>query len=174
VSDIIGWTEALKIGIIGDFLTFLAKMGLTVRDDPKKVVDIAGRTWGEPVNGLALSLQLKTKEDPDELASVSVAIHNRTNEPRQLMTRGWLSFFRVSVVGSQGMEAELTPYGAQLMNPERDSPVSPVTLPAGGAVEADIPIGSIYRMNRGNWRVKASCEAGNGDRAMSNTIEVTV
>ena len=34
-------------------------MGLSVRDDPKKLVDIAGRQWGEAIDGLALSVILK-------------------------------------------------------------------------------------------------------------------
>jgi hypothetical protein len=63
-------------------------MGLSVRDDPKKEVDIAGRTWGEPVAGLALSVALKPQEDPDALPTVSVAIHNRSAQTKRLMTRG--------------------------------------------------------------------------------------
>ena len=151
----------------------MAKMGLSVRDDPKKVVDIAGRTWGEPVDGLALSVLLKLKEDDDELATVTVAIHNRGTEVRRLATRGWLHFFEVSVVGADGAAAEPTPYGRELMKPERQPAVSDVVLPPGEALEADIPIGSIYRMRTGRFQVQARCELPGG-RAISNEIQIRV
>ena len=70
-------SEIPAIGLIRRFLTFLAKMGLSVRDDPKKEVDIAGRSWGAPVDGLALSILHTPNERSDGLATVSVAIHNR-------------------------------------------------------------------------------------------------
>ena len=162
------------IGLIRDFLTFLAKMGLTVRDDPKKVVDIAGRTWGEPAGGLALSMRLRTKEDEDELPAVSVAIHNRTGETQRLTTRGWLNFFHVSVVSADGVVAGLTPYGGQLMQPERQPAPSEVALTPGEAIEADIPIGSIFEMPKGLYRVYATCEAPGGRLVTSNEVQIQV
>ncbi|HXE63438.1 MAG TPA: hypothetical protein VN519_07845 [Bryobacteraceae bacterium] len=145
-------------------------MGLTVRDDPKKVVDVAGRTWGEPVDGIALSMQLKAKEDPDELPAVSVAIRNIGATRRTLRTRGWLDFFHVTVRDFSGMDAELTSYGRELMKPERAQPAAEVELEPAEAMEADIPIGSIYRM-KGTYRVQASCATPEGRRAVSNEIE---
>lgn len=147
-------------------------MGLTVRDDPKKVVDIAGRTWGEPVNGLTLSVQLWPREDPDQLPAISVAIQNCGSETVHLKTNGWLDFFRISVVDSSGSQAPLTSYGEALMRPERRQAAPDVVLAPGKATEADIPIGSIYRM-RGRYRVAASCETPDGGRAVSNEIEVS-
>jgi hypothetical protein len=158
------------IGLIRRFLTFLAKMGLSVRDDPKKEVDIAGRAWGAPVDGLALSILHTPNERSDGLATVSVAIHNRGAAPLRLTTRGWLYFFQVSVVGG-GTAAELTPYGRELMKPERQPAPRVVVLAPGEAVEADIPIGSIYRMLTGTYRVRASCEA-RGGRVESNEIVI--
>jgi hypothetical protein len=161
----------LAIRIINDFLTFLAKMGLTVRDDPKKVVDVAGRTWGEAVDGLALSMQLKRREDPDELSTVSVAIRNTGAARRTLRTRGWLEYFHVTVRDSSGAEAAFTPYGRELMKPENAPAPAEVELEPGEAMEADIPIGSIYRM-KGTYRVQAWCATPEGGRAVSNEIEV--
>src|ERR1700722_268206 len=137
------------INAIRSVITFMAKMGLSVRDDPKKEVDVAGRTWGEPVNGLALSVLLRAKEDPDELPAVSIAILNRGPETKHLTTRGWMNFFSVSVLGPDGAPAPLTSYGAELMKPERQPAVSELVLATGEAVEADIPIGSIYQMRNG-------------------------
>lgn len=147
----------------------MAKMGLSVRDDPRKVVDVAGRAWGEPVDGLSLSVALRLKEDADELATVSAAIHNRTAETHRLLTRGWLDFLRVSVMNSDGVAAEMTPYGRELFKPERQRALSEVVLAPGEAVEADIPIGSIYRMPKGMYRVQVRA-----DGIASNEIQIVV
>lgn len=153
----------------------MAKLGLSVRDDPKKVVDVAGRSWGEPVNGLALSVLLTPKQDEDELIAVSVAIHNRSPQTQRLTTRGWLNFFHVSVTGPDGAVIALTPYGRELMKPERQPAASEVTLAPGEAMEADIPIGALFDMrsqlSNGRYRVQATCEA-NGGIVASNEIEV--
>jgi hypothetical protein len=151
----------------------MAKMGLSVRDDPKKEVDVTGRTWGEPVHGLSLSLLLKTKEDPDELPAVSIAILNRGSDTKRLMTRGWLNFFHVSVTDRADAAAPPTSYGAELMKPERQPALSEVVLAPGDAVEADIPIGSIYSMQKGDmYRVYTSCEAPGGGVVKSNEIQL--
>jgi len=149
-------------------------MGLSVRDDPKKEVDIAGRIWGEPVAGLALSVALKPQEDPDALPTVSVAIHNRSVETQRLMTRGWLNFFQMTVLAPNNTVAAFTPYGALSMQPERQPEPSAVNLAPGEAIEADIPIGAIYEMRRTgrDYRVKATCEAPGGGQIVSNELMV--
>jgi hypothetical protein len=170
-SDIIGLAGDLPIDAIKRVITFLSKMGLSVRDDPKKVVDVAGRQWGEPVDGLALSVLLRVKEDADELPSVSVAIHNRSAETQRLTTPGWLHFFRVSVLGPDGAEAALSPYGRELMKPERRPISAGVALAPGEAIEADIPIGQIFQLRAGPYRVHASCRMPGGP-AVSNEIRI--
>jgi hypothetical protein len=147
-------------------------MGLSVRDDPKKVVDVAGRTWGEPVHGLALSALLLQRKHDDEPASVSVAIHNRSSDVQRLLIRGWLNYFRVSVVNTQGAAVAMTPYGRESMKPERLPPPAEVVLAPGEAVEADIPIGLLFEMRRGQFRVHAACEAPGGGAIASNEIQV--
>ena len=146
-------------------------MGLSVRDDPKKAVDVAGRAWGTPVGGLALSVTLKRREDADELATVSAAIHNCSVEPKRVMTRGWLHFFQVSVTGPDGGAVAPTPYGRELLKPERQLALFEVVLAPGEAIEADIPIGSIFQMRKGKFRVQASGEVPGG-RAVSNELPV--
>jgi hypothetical protein len=148
-------------------------MGLTVRDDPKKVVDVAGRKWGEVVEDLALSVLLSARKHDDEPASVAVAIHNRSPYVQRLATRGWLQYFRVRVVNAEGARVAMTPYGRELMKPERLPPLSEVVLAPGEALEADIPIGLLFGMERGEFRVQASCEAPGGGTVVSNEIRVT-
>lgn len=147
-------------------------MGLSVRDDPKKVVDVAGRTWGEPHRGFVLSVQLLERKHDDEPASVSVAIHNRGPGVQRLVTRGWLSYFRVAVVNAEGVPAPMTAYGRELMKPERLSAPAEVVLAPGEAVEADIPVGLLFEMRRGKFRVQATCEAPGGGVIVSNAIQV--
>ena len=148
-------------------------MGLTVRDDPKKVVDVAGRVWGESVHGLALSVLLLQRKHDDEPASVSVAIHNRSSDVQRLLTRGWLNYFRVSVVNAEGAAAALTAYGSELMKPERLPASAEVVLESGEAVEADIPVGLLFEMRRGEFRVQATCEAPGGGVITSNEVQVS-
>jgi hypothetical protein len=147
-------------------------MGLSVRDDPKKVVDVAGRAWGEPVHGFALSVMLLERKHDDEPASVSVAIHNRSAEVQRLLTRGWLNYFRVSVVDAEGASAPMTAYGRELMKPERLPAPAEVVLASGEAVEADIPVGLLFEMRRGEFRVQAMCDAPGGGVIASNAIQV--
>ena len=148
-------------------------MGLSVRDDPKHVVDVSGRTWGKPVNGMALSVLEASKVESDDLITVTVAIHNQSADPQTLHTHGWLHFLQVAVIGPDGVQATLTPYGGELMKPERQPALGPVTLGPGEATEADIPIGSIYKMSRGAYNVQASAQLTDGT-AVSNEIRVTV
>ncbi len=150
----------------------MAKMGLGVKDDPKKVVDVAGRTWGEPAGDLALSVLLKVKEDPDELSAVSAAIQNRGTVPQRLPTSGWLHFFQVSVIDNAGAAAPLTSYGRELLKPERRQTLPDIVLAPGEAIEADIPVGSIYQMRKGEYSLQVSCELPGGGRVVSNEIRV--
>jgi len=147
-------------------------MGRSVRDDPKKAVYVAGREWGEPVKGLALSVLLKSRLHDDELPTICVAIHNRSAETQHLTTRGWLSYFHIAVTGPDGVAVGMTPYGRELMKPERMPLASEVALTPGEAVEADIPIGSIFDMRRGQFRVAASCDVPGGGTIRSNEIQV--
>lgn len=149
-------------------------MGLSVRDDPKKVVDVSGREWGEAVNGMALSVLLSERRHDDEPPSVSVAIHNRSAQVQPLMTRGWLDYFRVSVFNAQGSAVAMTSYGRERMKPERLPAPAAVTLAPGEAVEADIPIGLLFEMRRGEFRVQATCEAPGGGTIASNQITVRI
>ncbi len=150
----------------------MAKMGLSVKDDPRKVVDVAGRTWGPVVDGLTISALLRTKEDPDELPAITVAILNRGVAAQRITTHGWLDYFQLSVTDSTGAAAELTPYGRELMKPERMQAAAEMVLEPGEATEADIPIGSLYVMRKGRYRVQATCAVPGGGRLISNEIQV--
>jgi hypothetical protein len=77
------------------FVTFLAKMGLIVRDDSPRVIDMTGREWGEPADGLALSIREGKKDDPGQLPVLSVVMRNAGPERKALTIPGWLFFYSV-------------------------------------------------------------------------------
>ena len=64
------------LNAIRRFLTFLASMGLTVKDDRPRVIDMTGREWGESAAGLALSIREMRQDDPRQLPVLSVVLRN--------------------------------------------------------------------------------------------------
>src|SRR5580700_6919750 len=108
------------------FFNFLAKMGLVIRDDPPKVIDMTGREWGEAVEGLALSVRELPREDPDKVAGISVVMKNSGSHPRTLIVPPWIFYYEI-----EGLT--LSPYGQQLMNPDRKVRNTEVTLGTGDA-----------------------------------------
>src|ERR1700735_2422191 len=114
-------------------------MGLVIRDDPPKVIEMAGREWGEPVDGLALSIRELAREDPGRVAGISVVMRNGGSHPQTLFVPPWVFYYEI-----EGLT--LSPYGRQVMNPERKAKNTEVTLGPGDAIETDLPIATIYNM----------------------------
>jgi hypothetical protein len=157
--------------VIRGFFDFLAKMGLSVRDDPPKVVDLSVREFGEPQQGLALSIRQIPRDDPDALASVSVVIRNVSQEVRTFVVPGWLAFYQFDVRMPDGSPAPLTPFGRALAKPEHRNERSNVSLAPGALNETEVPLGSIFRLRRGaKYVVRASCEPAQGVTLRSNEI----
>ncbi|MGA2714292.1 MAG: hypothetical protein ABSG41_14385 [Bryobacteraceae bacterium] len=151
------------------FYNFLANMGLVLRDDPPKVIDMTGRQWGQTVNGLALSIREIPKEDPRQQTVLSVVIRNEGPEPRTFAVPGWLFFYEVH------LGVPLTAYGSQLLKPERKTERIEVTLAPGKARETDLPAGILYDMRAsGDYRVTVSCRLPDGTVVTSNEIVVRV
>jgi hypothetical protein len=152
---------------------FLAGMGLIVRDDPPKVVDLAAREWGAAVEGLALSIGEIPHADPDAQAAVSVVLRNAGAAARSLTVPGWLFFYRFEVRDSGGAPAAMSPFGRELLKPARRTERLEVVLAPGEANETQVPIGSIFNMpgKRRNL-VRASCEPSAGVVLQSNEITI--
>jgi hypothetical protein len=137
---------------------FLAKMGLTVRDDPRRVIDISARQWGETLDGFALSLEPFP-------GGISVVLLNVGEAPRTLTIPAWLRFFRFDI------DAPLTPFGRQLLSPERQAGHIAVTLKPREPVETQVPLGSLFALRPGEkYAVQASCTLPDGDTLHSNRI----
>jgi hypothetical protein len=143
-------------------LDFLAKMGLTVRDDPPKVIDVGARVWGEVVDDFALSIE----QIPD---SLSVVLRNIGASPRTLAIPGWLAFFKIEI------GAPLTPFGRELLKPERQTERINRTVGPGELVETQIPIGSLFVLKQAAaYRTQVSCTLPDGQALLSNTISIAV
>lgn len=148
------------------FYTFLAKMGLVIRDDPPKVIDMTGREWGEALDGLVLSVRELPREESRSVAGISVVMKNDRAVARTLHVPAWIHYFNI-----EGLE--LTPYGRSVLDPARTAKIADVTLAAGGAVEAELPIGRIYSMRApGVYSVQVSCCLDDGSVLRSNRIEI--
>ena len=148
----------------------MAKMGLTMKDDPVRVIDPAARQWGEAADGFALSIEpVYLREDRSVVSNLSVVIRNRGSEARSLKIPGWLHFFQVEV------GAPLTAFGRELLRPERRKAEMDAPLEPGALVETQIPIGSIFEMQPGTrYRAQVTCQLPGGATLRSNTIEFTV
>ncbi len=139
-------------------LNFLAKMGLTVRDDPPRVIDPAARVWGEPVDGFALSIA-------PESDAVSVVLRNVGTATRTFVVPGWLAFFRIDI------DAPPTPFGRQIVNPERQTERITATLAPGELTETQVPVGSLFSLRPGNtYRIAISCTPPDCGTVYSNTL----
>lgn len=150
------------------FYNFLAQMGLVLRDDPPKVIDMTGREWGEAVDGLALSIRELRRDDPREVAGISVVMKNEGTGTRAFSIPPWIFFYKI-----EGLE--LTPYGRQLMSPDRKGKDIEVTLGPGAAIETDLPLGTIYKFSAtGNHKLQVSCELPGHAVLRSNELTIQV
>ena len=139
------------------FFNFMANLGLFIRDDPPKVIDMTGREFGQAANGLELSIREFPKGDPSERAVLSVVIRNRESEKKVFTVPGWLFFYEVQI------DAPLSGYGAQVLKPERKTERFDVTLGANEAKETDLPLGLLYALPAGsNYRVRVSARLADG------------
>lgn len=147
----------------------MGRMGLTLRGDPPRKIDMTGREWGEPVHGLALSIREIPKEDPEQLASVSAVMRNSGEKEIPLVVPGWLYFYKIDVA------APLTKYGGALLKPERQTERIEIKLGPGDATETDLPVGSLYALSRGKeYKVRVSCQLPDNTVLHSNEIVLRI
>jgi hypothetical protein len=154
-------------------LEYLARMGLSMRDDPPKVIDPAGRTWGRCVDGLALSIEpVNLREDARARSNISVVLRNTACEPRSLTVPGWLNFYRLHIRDANGNAATLSPFGAERLDSKHHHRVFRVTLAPDQISETQLPIASIFQLRPGvRYRAKVSCKPDN-HMLESNEIEI--
>jgi len=154
---------------------FLANMGLILTDDPPKVVDTTGREWGDAVGGLQLSIREIAKEDPQQLAAISVVLRNVGSEVKTLRIPGWLSFYQIDVKRADATPVPPTSYGKRLLKAEPAGEDIELSLAPGNATETDLPIATLFEMNAaGEYRVRVSCRLPEGEPLTSNELIIRV
>jgi hypothetical protein len=150
------------------FYNFLANMGLVIRDDPAKVIDLTGREWGEVVEGLALSIRELPREDSRQVAGISVVMKNFGTDTKTLSVPPWMFFYKI-----EGLE--LSPYGRQFMSAGPKVKSVAVTMGPGDAIETDLPVANIFDVrSAGSYTVRVSCELPGGVVMGSNEVIVRV
>jgi hypothetical protein len=154
------------------FYNFLANMGLVLRDDPPKVIDMIGRDWGETAHGaaegLALSIRELAREEPRQVAGISVVMKNGGSVPIVLTVPPWIFFYEIAGL-------ELSPYGRQFLVSDQQEKRAEVTLGPGDAIETDIPLATLYNMRaQGDYTVHVSCRLPDGAVLRSNEITIRV
>jgi hypothetical protein len=149
------------------FFDFMANLGLFIRDDPPKVIDMTGREFGPAVNGLELSIRELPKEEPGVHAVLSVVIRNRETEKKTFSIPGWLFFYEIQI------DAPMSGYGNQVLKPERKTERFEVTLAPHEARETDVPLGLLYDLRAGgDYRMRVSARVADGAVVTSNEIVV--
>jgi hypothetical protein len=142
-------------------------MGLILRGDPPRSIDLDGRTWGEPVDGVALSIREIKREDPAELPAVSAVMRNSGARTFPLVIPGWVHFYRMEI------DAPMTAYGRALTRPGKQGERVEISLGPGDATETDLPLGTVYELRKGTaYRVAVSCEFPGGAVLRSNEVVI--
>ena len=145
----------------------MGKMGLTLRGDPPRTIDMTGREWGTPIDGLVLSIRQIPKEDSTDRIAISVVMKNVGDVFRTISVPGWLFFHEIEI------DAPLTAWGREALKPERKTAPSSLTMFPGDATETELPIGSLYALRRGgSYRVCVCTKLGENLVLRSNEIEI--
>jgi hypothetical protein len=152
--------------IVG-FLNFMGKMGLTLRGDPPRKINVEGRVWGEEAGGVVLSIREIANSDPAQLPAISVVMKNVGSATRKLTIPGWMFFYQVET------PQPLTAFGRQLLMPERRRERLEISLGPGDATETDVPVAQLYEMRaRGEYQLRVSCTLEDGVVVRSNQIVI--
>lgn len=160
--------------MIRAFFDLLAKMGLSVRDDPPKVIDLSLYTFGEPLDGLVLAVRQIPRADREAVPTVSLVLRNASETEKIFVVLGWLGFYRLHVHLPDGSPVSLTPFGRALAKPGRQQERLRVVLAPGAFHETEIPLGSIFSMRaRTSYTVSATCSPSEGAPLESNRITLS-
>lgn len=149
----------------------LANLGFVMRDTRRDKVGAAHRQWGPEVEGFVLSLHLV-----EPIPTLSVALKNTRPVERRASLPGWLFYYSVHLTTPNGSNAQLTPFGRQILSPERSQQTVEVVFPPGKPVMTEIPIATLYDMRApGEYRVFVTCPApGSGETLTSNELTIFV
>lgn len=137
---------------------WMALLGLAMKDDAPLEERDPDRQWGPSADGLMLSAKARGRR-------LSVVIKNAGMREIREKIPGWLFFYRLEISGSPS----LSHFGKQALDPGRNDRQTELVLTPGRAVEAEIPVDSLYELGQGTRRVMARCEIA-GTALYSNEV----
>ena len=154
----------------------MARMGLAMRDDPPRTIDISSRAWGPSRDGFAMSLEsAPLREDASVTSNLSVVLRNEGAVARTLSLPGWLFLYRVELTGPGGHPVPLSAFGREMLNPERGKERFERTLPPESVTEAQIPLGSLFDLRvSGEYHAVVSCELPGIGELRSNPVAISI
>jgi hypothetical protein len=138
---------------------WMALCGLAMKDDEPIEVRDPDREWGPAADGLMLSAKARGRR-------VSVVLKNSGMEIRANIP-GWLFFYHLDIAPAP----PLTNFGKQALDPKREGRRTEIVLTRGKAIEAELPIDSLYDLGGGRYRITAWCEIA-GRKLVSNEVTV--
>ncbi len=139
---------------------WMALSGLMMKDDEPLEVRDPDRKWGPQSGGLMLSAKARGKR-------LSVVIKNAGTQEIREKIPGWLFFYHLSISGNP----PLTNFGKHALDSKRNDRQTDLVLTPGNALEAEIPVDSLYDLGRTSHRVTVSCEIA-GIQVVSNEVTI--
>jgi hypothetical protein len=132
----------------------LAEMGVWIRFHDKRTEPPSeeGRTWGEVVDGFAISIA------PVHDESVSVLIKNMSPEEKRVSIPTWLHYLEINITTVDGAPVALKPYGKQFLEKPKTEKLLDRDFLPGKYMSIEIPIGALYDLKRpGAYSLSLSC-----------------
>ena len=139
---------------------WMALSGLMMKDDEPLEVRDPDRQWGPQVGGLMLSAKAKGRR-------LSVVIKNAGTRDIREKIPGWLFFYHLDISGNP----PLTNFGKHALDPSRTARQTDLVLTPETAIEAEIPVDSLYDLGRISHRVQVSCEIA-GMKLVANEVAI--
>jgi len=132
--------------------------GLIMKDDEPLEIRDPDRQWGPPSEGLMLSAKAKGQR-------LSVVLKNAGADEIRANIPGWLFFYHLDI----SPLPLLTNFGKQALDPKRNDRRTEVVLTRDKAIEAELPVDSLYDLGGVNHRITVSCEIA-GRMLVSNPV----
>jgi hypothetical protein len=139
---------------------WMALLGLAMKDDEPIEKRDPNRLWGPQSDGLMLSAKARGKR-------LSVVIKNAGTREIREKVPAWLFFYQLNISGNP----PLTNFGKQALNPVRADRQTDLVLAPRAAIDAEIPVDSLYDLGQTSHRVTVSCEIA-GIKLDSNEVTI--
>ena len=140
---------------------WMALSGLAMKNDESLEERDPDREWGPRSGDLMLSAKARGKR-------LSVVIKNAGNLEIRETIPDWLFFYHLEISGAPSLSA----FGQHALDPKRIGKRTELILTPAKAIEAEIPVDSLYNLGPGAHRIHASCDLA-GSHLVSNEVTIT-